>query len=224
MDVLSNTAIVIPVYNEEKAISQVLDGLRQYNLPIVVIDDSSTDKTNEIVRKYEDFKTIFLLRHDQNLGVGAALKTGVRFLQQNFSKLDYVIFMDGDLQHLPSDIPKFLEEKADLVIGYRPFSSIEWKHGIGNFVLRSLCVILTRQLHDTESGFRKWKIDKLNEITLYPGYEVCYTSFIQAAEKNMNIKKVTITECTCKSESRRIGMEEGFRILFHAIAAKFRRS
>ena len=114
--------IVIPFYNEEKHIADVVKGVLKYKLPTVLVDDGSTDSSN---RKLQNFKNqrIQILKHRINLGKGAAMKTGAEFAFANGA--DAVIFMDGDDQHNPNDIEKFLkaltQDKKEVVFGVRSF-------------------------------------------------------------------------------------------------------
>jgi dolichol-phosphate mannosyltransferase len=118
-----NISIIIPLYNEEKYISEVLGSLKDYKLPIVVVDDGSTDRSVSKV-KLGRFKNITLLEHKINLGKGAAMKTGADYAFN--SGADAVIFMDSDMQHQPVDIVKFTDAlrsgKYDIVFGTRNYS------------------------------------------------------------------------------------------------------
>ena len=72
--------VAIPIYNEARHISAVLDAVRQHDYDIVVIDDGSTDQTPELIaaRKRED-QRLHVVRHSQNLGYGRAIRSGMRF-------------------------------------------------------------------------------------------------------------------------------------------------
>jgi len=114
-------SIVIPAYNEEKRIGKVLKDIKKYKLPVIVVDDGSTDKTSLIAQKY----SVEVLKRKINLGgsKGAALKTGVEVAFKQGA--DAVILMDSDGQHEASDIPNFikaLEKGFDVVLGSRNLS------------------------------------------------------------------------------------------------------
>lgn len=114
-------SIVIPAYNEQKRIGKVLNDIKKFKLPIIVVDDGSTDNTFSIAKR----SGAKVLRRKINLGgsKGAALKTGIEFAFDN--GMDAVILMDSDGQHLANDLPKFIEalEKGfDVVLGNRNFS------------------------------------------------------------------------------------------------------
>jgi len=115
--------VVVPAHNEEDRIGEVLKDLKKTKLPVVVVDDGSTDKTYQIAKKHK----ITVLRHQVNLGKGAALKTGC---EAAFSMgAEAVILMDSDGQHKTEDLPYFIDalekDKFDVVFGSRNLS-----HGV----------------------------------------------------------------------------------------------
>lgn len=109
-------AVVLPAFNEAKRIKETLVALKKFNLPVIVVDDGSTDDTYSVSRMYCQ-----VLRHKINLGKGAALKTGCEaaFLLGATA----VIIMDSDGQHKAADIPKFIDAlssgKTDIIFGSR---------------------------------------------------------------------------------------------------------
>ncbi len=114
--------IVIPVFNEENYIRSVIKKIKRQKLPVIVIDDGSTDLTLLKLRGVSKTVgcSIEVLSHNINLGKGAAMKTGAEaaFLQG----ADAVIFMDSDGQHDIGDLPKFvkkLNEGYEVVYGSR---------------------------------------------------------------------------------------------------------
>ena len=109
--------VLIPCLNEEAAIQQVVESALALNVPVIVVDDGSDDRTPEIV----DALPVTLLRHPQRRGKGEALRHGFReALKLGF---DAVVTMDGDGQHLASDVPRIVEAAqrypGNIVIGAR---------------------------------------------------------------------------------------------------------
>ena len=163
MNMFKKVLIVIPCYNEEAALPQLLNELISLKLPdhyalsILAINDCSKDKTVEVARNYD----IKILDLPNNLGIGGAVQSGLRYAKMN--NFDIAIQLDGDGQHPPSEIIKLLnansEFKADIVIGSRflnnegfQSSSIR-RMGIKYFYY--LNQLLTgNNIYDSTSGFR----------------------------------------------------------------------
>lgn len=114
------TFVVIPGHNEERYIETVLQKVKAFHLDIIFVDDGSTDQTHRLSERH----SVHVLRHETNLGKGAAMRTGAEYA---FSKLaaDAVIFMDADDQHDPKEIQSFLKalEKFDVVFGVRKMNA-----------------------------------------------------------------------------------------------------
>jgi glycosyltransferase involved in cell wall biosynthesis len=156
-------AVVIPCYNTSAACIDVITRARaavRRDDALLVVDDGSTDDTPDHIRS----TGAACLRLPVNTGKGAALKAGIEevrkgregLLQDDF---DYVLTIDGDGQHDPTDIPRFIEhaqrERADLVIGVRDVRAMPPKSKVGNYFSRFLFFLGTgRHLADTQCGFR----------------------------------------------------------------------
>ncbi len=166
-------ALLIPVYNEEKNLERVLKGCLPYQLDIIVVDDGSRDQTAVIVKKLKKTsrQPLILLQHPKNKGKGAALKTGLRYAVSK--GYQGIITLDGDAQHDPREIKKFLQmvekEKPDLIIGNRlqnhqgmPFS--RW---FTNYTTSRLISWLAGQkVEDVQSGFRYLSLKVIKNIQL----------------------------------------------------------
>jgi dolichol-phosphate mannosyltransferase len=112
-------SVIVPAYNEEAYIGQILEKLLAEPTPkeIVVVDDGSKDRTAEIVQTFAD-RGVRLIRHERNRGKGAAIHTGLRRARGRF-----VIIQDADLEYDPRDFPAvlapLLEGRAEVVYGSR---------------------------------------------------------------------------------------------------------
>ena len=106
--------VIIPAYNEEEGITDVISQLKELsrNYEILVVDDGSTDNTYKLATE----TGVKVIRHPYNKGYGAALKTGIRN-----AEADIVLFMDADGQHQPRDIKKLIQYigEYDMVVGAR---------------------------------------------------------------------------------------------------------
>lgn len=154
-------ALLIPAYNEEKNISQVIKNCVPYQLDIIVVDDGSRDQTPLIIKKLKQSHQyhLILLQHSKNKGKGAALNTGFKYALEK----DYqgVITLDADAQHDPQEIKKFLKmierEKPDLIIGTRfhnhqgmPFVRLATNY-VTSWIISGLA---GKKVEDVQSGFR----------------------------------------------------------------------
>ncbi len=154
--------VVIPAFDEERRVEEVIRGVRQRlaHVRILVVDDGSSDRTAAVSRE----AGACVLSHPFNLGVGTALQSGYKYaVRQGFK---YVIQLDGDGQHPPSFLPAFVDKlkatEADLIIGSRflrgrndHVSFIRW---VGNTLFAKLVSALIRErLTDPTSGYRALK-------------------------------------------------------------------
>ena len=162
--------VVVPAFNEAATLGGVLDRIRavDFSLPVVVVDDGSTDATCDIARK----SGAHVLRLPFNLGVGVALQTGYKFaLHEGY---DCVVQLDSDGQHEPADIPMLLDVikrgEADLAVGSR-FLGVgdydpETMRRLGMRLFQFLAVALTGvRFSDVTSGYRAFSADVLHFFT-----------------------------------------------------------
>ncbi len=157
---------VIPAYNEEKSIKNIVKKTKKYCRAIVV-DDGSTDKTFVLAKK----AGAILIKHEKNQGYGQSLRDGINEARKR--KADYIITLDSDGQHNPDDIPKFievLEHGYDVVSGSRFISGKSW----GSRKRMTAIKLLTYQaylfsglkLTDIQSGFRGYNVKIFRKIKL----------------------------------------------------------
>jgi glycosyltransferase involved in cell wall biosynthesis len=143
---------LIPAYNEAGRLGKVIQGA-QIHLPVLVVDDGSTDETAESA----ELAGAEVLRQSPNQGKGAALRAGFRWaLDQDYQA---VLTLDADGQHDPQEIPNFLESyqqnQADLIIGERDFSQIPPVRRLANTLGRlSFSWALGQDIPDNQSGYR----------------------------------------------------------------------
>lgn len=157
----SDVAIIIPAKNEAENLSKLLPELRQLypDFDVLVVDDASTDNTRDICEK----SNARLVSHPYGMGNGAAVKTGARAANS-----DILIFMDGDGQHLPTDVQKLLDKLAegyDMVVGARNWSSqANVGRGFANMLYNRLANFMVgHKVHDLTSGFRAVRAKKFKE-------------------------------------------------------------
>ena len=143
---------VIPAYNEADRIEKVLKGAKTY-LPVLVIDDGSSDATAHIAKN----SGAKVLQQSPNQGKGAALRAGFQYAIEE--RYQAVLTLDADGQHDPEEIPSFLSayqlNKADLIIGERDFSQIPPVRRLANTLGRwSFSWAVGQPVSDNQSGYR----------------------------------------------------------------------
>ena len=163
-------SVILPVYNERESVKGIIDKIFDVMktvapFEIIVVDDGSTDDTSDLIK---DMVGIRLIRHPQNIGNGAAVKTGIR----NASG-DIVVLMDADGQHNPADIPQLLKfiPQYDMVVGARIGKSKGAYHRrFANTIYNIFASYLTQtKILDLTSGFRVIKKDVVkNFLYLLP--------------------------------------------------------
>lgn len=156
-------AVIVPSYNEEKLIGNVIETMPDFIDKVVIVDDCSKDGTKMVVEKYlKNSNKIVLLSHKSNQGVGAAIVTGYRWAIKN--NFDIVSVMAGDAQMDPSDLSSIINpvvnKKADYVKGNRLFTGEAWKkiphiRYLGNSILSLLTKIASGYWHiaDFQCGY-----------------------------------------------------------------------
>jgi glycosyltransferase involved in cell wall biosynthesis len=192
----SNILIILPTYNEAEVIGEVLLGVQKDGYTnICLIDDGSSDNTNEIAQAYN----IKILTHPINLGAGAAIQTGIAYARSQ--DIQYALLMDSDGQHLPDDIERLYqtmqETDADIVIGNR-FSLIENdvpKHRIAYNQLANIFTnfFCKKNYPDTQSGFRLLNRKAIEKINLKNrGFGFCSEMIIMSERLNLHIEQTPI--------------------------------
>lgn len=161
-ELLQNISVVIPAKNEAEGLATFLPQLKKtYPMfEIIVVDDASTDKTNEVAQN----AGVIVISHPYSIGNGGSIKTGTRNATGQ-----YLLFMDGDGQHQVEDIEKLISkflEGFDMVVGCRDKASqANFSRWLGNRFYNYIASIIVRQpILDLTSGFRLIKRDLFLEF------------------------------------------------------------
>lgn len=190
-----NLSIVIPVFNEEKSIREVIDQLTKelsslnLNYEIIVVDDGSTDSTLKILKQ---IKNIQIITHPENKGNGAAIKTGLKN-----ACYDHVLFFDGDGQHRPEYIKDFLPylNDYDMLAGARYGYKGPFIRQPGKKILHWLVNFLVKiKIPDINCGFRvvnKKYVLKFENL-ICDSFSFYTTSLLIFISEGLNIKFIPI--------------------------------
>jgi len=165
---LNNIGVVIPAYNAEKTIGDIIRDLMDMGFEtnkIIVVDDGSKDKTSIMVKNYG----VEVLRSDKNIGKGGALNSG--FKKAISMGLQRVFTLDADGQHQVQEIKKFLQfcEIFDLVIGIRLKNSpdMPFVRRVVNRITSLVISLLSRNyIPDVQSGYRLVNLEIFKKIKL----------------------------------------------------------
>lgn len=151
--------VILPAYNEENVIEDVLNEIFKRGLNLVVIDDGSTDRTNDIARAViEEYPGRgHLYRHPINRGLGATLKTGIEACLK--LDADIMVTFDADGQHNPDDIlpvcQPIIDGHADVVIGAREFDDMPGVKKVSNQLMNMITwIFYGAHVKDSQSGLR----------------------------------------------------------------------
>jgi glycosyltransferase involved in cell wall biosynthesis len=214
-------SIVVPVFNEEATILQVLARLQCLPLPteIIVVDDCSTDNTRQLLADVEASADIQVIHKPCNEGKGAALRTGFRHASGNV-----VVVQDADLEYDPRDIPALLkplvEDQADVVYGSRFLhekpADPSLLHRLGNGLLTWSSNMLTGlRITDMETCYKAFRRDVLGSFEIQQnrlGFEPEVTA--KLARRRYRLREVPIGY---NARSYAEGKKIGIRDLFNAV-------
>ncbi len=219
---MNDTLIIMPAYNEEKNIRDVLAQIKSFNLPadVVVINDGSADSTREAA----EAEGVTVITHPFNLGYGAALQTGFKYAVEK--GYENIIQFDSDGQHDPAHLSVITgllkEDAADFVIGSRFLGQTMMKIGI----LKKLAIVLFRMIiyrltkvrvSDPTSGFKGMKrhvFAGFSSIYSFPSDFPDTNILVHVLKRGYKIKEFP-TNIRERKEGK--GMHSGLKPIFYMI-------
>ncbi len=173
-------SVIIPVFNEQKTIAELLK--KVYEVPlekeIIVVNDASTDDTLAVVQSLKEEYGLRIFSHTVNQGKGAAIRTGIGHIHG-----DMLIIQDGDLETEPMDyvhlVQPIIDGKASVVYGSRNLNPAigdrYWLYDIGGrFVSQLANLLYNQRITDEAACYKVFKKDVIQQITLtYNRFEFC---------------------------------------------------
>jgi len=215
-------SVVIPVYNEEKTIEEilkkVLEETKNWQKEITVVNDGSDDRTLEKLKEFSN--QIVLINLPKNQGKGFALREGLKKASG-----EIIIIQDGDLEYSPKDYQKLLtpilEDKTKVVYGSRnlnpenePFSRI-YLYG-GKLITSFFNLLFKTNLTDINTGYKFFKKEVLNGISLREdGFSFCEEFTAKVVKKGFSILEVPISyKSRSFKEGKKIRLLDGLKAVF----------
>ena len=219
-------SIVVPLHNEQESVTALYDRLKAVmeasgeSFEMVLVDDGSNDRTFALLREIASVDSrVTVVKLRRNFGQTSALAAGF-----DHSRGEYIIAMDGDLQHDPNDIPVFLEKVAegyDIVSGWR-------KERIDNFWLRripsrmanwAMAKLSGVDIHDFGTTFKAYRREILEQVPLYGELH----RFIPALASwhGASICEVPIRNINREGGVSHYGISRTFRVFFDLITIRF---
>ena len=191
------TFCIIPAYNEEKTIGEVIDRVKPLVSQVVVVDDGSNDETKKLASE----RGAVVLSHIINRGQGAALETGNKYALNNGAEI--IVHFDADGQFLAEEIKDIISPivkgEADIVFGSRFLgkkSNLPW---FKKYVIIPLAHLVNKifigaTLTDPQNGFRAMSSETAKKITIEQDGMAHNTEIISKAfENNLKIKEIPVT-------------------------------
>jgi UDP-N-acetylglucosamine---dolichyl-phosphate N-acetylglucosaminyltransferase len=220
--------VVIPAYNEERTIVEVIRGLKQRGFTtLIVIDDGSSDRTSELA----SHEGVIRLRHILNRGLGGALGTGIAAALRLGAEV--IVTFDADGQHDPNDIMKLLEpievEEAEVVIGSRMLDprGMPYRRRMANSIANVVTYLLFGAwTTDSQSGLRAFSNRAAARMQIVAtGMEVSSEIIAETVKNRLKWKEVPVTAIyTDYSLSKGQSFTVGLQTLMKLILTKVQRS
>jgi glycosyltransferase involved in cell wall biosynthesis len=186
--------VLLPAFNEESTIRGLIKEIRLFVKDVIVVDDGSLDSTAKLANE----EKVHVISHKERAGKGVALRSGFEYVLKN--NFDAVITMDGDFQHDPSELCKFIRcaeaSSGDIIIGNRMAEKkgMPLMRRLTNKTMSLILSALIKQhIPDTQCGFRLIRKNVLQNVSLTSmNFEIESEILLKAAQKKFKIESIPI--------------------------------
>jgi glycosyltransferase involved in cell wall biosynthesis len=217
--------VIVPAYNEQSVIREVVQELTVLQYNVVVVDDGSAQSMYPFVQGLP----VFFLQHETNLGQGAALQTGVEFAREHGAV--YIVTFDGDGQHNANDIDKLLQpllnNEADFTLGSRFMEGSQHNMSSGRAKTIQLAKLINyfftgMKLTDAYNGMRALNKTAAVNVNIVENGMAHATELLSYIKKNkLRYKEIAVSiRYTAYSKSKGLTVWSGFRIFFDILLNK----
>jgi len=220
-------SIVIPVFNEEKTLKEIVDAVNAVHLPgmdkeIVLVNDCSSDNSSKIAEELASLQNnLKVVHHEENKGKGAALRSGFQCASG-----EIILIQDADLEYDPAEytilLKPILAGRADVVYGSRFMGGaahrvVYFWHMVGNRLITLLSNMLTNlNLTDVETCYKAFRKNMLDRFTLEQnrfGFEIEFTAKVAATKCPIYEVGISYYGRTYE-EGKKIGWKDGMAALW----------
>lgn len=222
-------SVIIPAFNEAQTIEEIVRRVHATDLvhEIIIVDDGSVDGTRDILARLDGRDTVRVILHENNLGKGAAVRTGIQAATG-----DVVLIQDADLEYDPRDYPALLrplqEGIADIVYGSRFLGGARRPILFWNMVANKILTFVTNILYDNilsdmETGYKVFRREKVIDIPLHArrfDFEPEFTA--KVLKRKIRIFEVPITfNPRDYSQGKKIKIWDAFEAMWTLIKYRF---
>ena len=220
-------SIIIPIYNEEKTLNELISQLKKLDnkIEIIIINDGSTDETNSILAKHDFFKSI---HNPKNIGKGSSIISGIKY-----AKNETIILMDGDLEIdlrcIPNIINQFKTTKQKYILvgsRWKKERKTSWNiNKLGNIFINYVFNILyNTDLNDVLCCVKVLNKDLINELDLKSdGFSIEIEIMSKLARMNQKFYEFDIDYKRRKnSEGKKLKISNGWEIMWKMLELRFK--